>query len=62
VSGEAQQPATPKLAVTAQEAAAMLSISVRTIWREVQSGRLRIKRQGKRVLFPVKWLQEWLEQ
>jgi excisionase family DNA binding protein len=62
VSGEAQQPAAPKLAVTAQEAATMLSISVRTIWREVQAGRLRIKRQGKRVLFPVKWLQEWLEQ
>jgi excisionase family DNA binding protein len=56
-------PAEPKkLAVDVNEAAKLLSISVRTVWREVDEGRLKVKRVGSRVVFSVKALQEWLEQ
>jgi excisionase family DNA binding protein len=51
-----------KLAVDVNEAAKLLSISVRTVWREVDEGRLKVKRVGSRVVFSVKALQEWLEQ
>jgi len=50
-----------KLAVTVDEAAAMLGISRSHAWRLIWSGELSSKRLGRRVLVPVRALQRLLD-
>jgi excisionase family DNA binding protein len=49
-----------RLAYSVKEAGAALGVSARTIVREVQRGRLRAARVGRRVLIPAEALTEFL--
>jgi excisionase family DNA binding protein len=49
------------LAVTRQQAAQMLNISVTEIDDERRSGRLQARRHGRKVLIPVAELRRWVE-
>jgi len=49
------------IAVTRQEAARMLSISVTEIDDERRAGRLSARRHGRKVLIPIAELQRWLD-
>jgi excisionase family DNA binding protein len=51
----------PKLAVSPEEAAAMLSMSRDHFDRHVRDD-LRVVRAGRRVLVPVRELERWVEQ
>lgn len=53
------QPA-PRLALSAPEAAAALSISERTLRSETTAGRVPHVRIGGRIVYPVAELQQWL--
>lgn len=50
----------PRLLVNLDEAAAMLSISARSVQRLVESGQLKGVRLGGRRLFPVKELESFV--
>ena len=49
------------LAVTRQQAAQILNISVTEIDDERRSGRLQARRHGRKVLIPVAELRRWLD-
>lgn len=51
-----------RLAMTAKEAAKHLSIGERTLWSLTNTGEIPHVRIGKRVLYPVHLLREWLEE
>jgi hypothetical protein len=52
---------TPPLAVSVREAARLLSISERSAWSAVKSGRLQSCRLGKRVIVPVSSIEALLQ-
>jgi len=49
------------LVVSAREAANLLGVSPRTIWSLTASGELPHARIGRRVVYPVAELEQWLE-
>lgn len=49
-----------RLALTPAEAARALGIGVRLLWSETNQGRIPHLRVGRRVLYPIAELEEWL--
>lgn len=49
-----------KLMLTPREAAASLSISERTLWTLTQEGRIKVKRIGRSVRYPIDVLREFV--
>ncbi len=49
-----------RLAYSVDDAAALVSVGTRTIYREIAAGRLRIAKLGKRTLVPAEALNDWL--
>lgn len=49
-----------KLMLTPREAAASLSISERTLWTLTQEGRIKVKRIGRSVRYPMDVLREFV--
>ena len=54
------EPAAISLALDAPQAAAALGIGTRTLWALTRAGRVPHVRIGRRVLYPVHLLQQWL--
>ena len=52
----------PKIAYTIQEAMQMTSLSRTTLWAAVKKGKLKCIRVGRRVLFTLQALEEFLVQ
>jgi excisionase family DNA binding protein len=50
-----------RLALSVAEAAKMLGISRSTLYAEIASGRIEIKKAGKRTLIPVDAARRWLD-
>jgi len=50
----------PKLALTAKEAAAALSLGERTLWALTNSGEIPSVRMGRKLLYPTHLLIEYL--
>jgi predicted DNA-binding transcriptional regulator AlpA len=53
-------PATPRLALRARDAARALGISERLLWDLTKRGEIPCTRIGRCVVYPVHLLQEWL--
>lgn len=51
-----------KLALSLAEAAKMLSISPRHLQNLTKTGEIRCRKAGRRVLYPLRELQAWLNQ
>lgn len=49
------------LAYGPRDAAKALGISERLLWTITKAGKIPYRRIGKRILYPVRLLQEWLE-
>jgi excisionase family DNA binding protein len=49
-----------RLALGVEEAAKALGISSRTLWTLTKKGKVPCRRVGRRVLYPVELLREWL--
>lgn len=56
------QDCTRKLTVSAKEAAVMLGISPRTLWGLTNASQVPHVKVGRRVLYPVEALEEWVRQ
>lgn len=54
-------PKIDRLAVSVKEAAVMLSVSERSIWRLAEQGELKRLMVGSRVLFPIASLQSFID-
>lgn len=50
------------LAVSRQDAAALLGISERLLWTMTNAGKIPHVRIGSRVLYPVEALRQWLDE
>ena len=48
------------IALSVTEAAAAVGLSKPMIWAEISSGRLKVRRVGRRVLVPLRAINEWL--
>jgi excisionase family DNA binding protein len=51
----------PTLALSPRGAARALGISERLLWAKTKAGEIPHRRIGKRILYPVHLLREWLE-
>ena len=52
----------PRMAVSIQEAAGMISIGANTLRRHIKRGRIRASKVGRRVLIQVKELERFLNE
>ena len=52
----------PKLVFTIEETCQLLSLSRTTIWKLVKSKKLKVCRVGRRVLFTLQAIQDFLDQ
>lgn len=50
----------PKLALTAQEAAAAMGIGTRLLWQLTNAGEIPAAKIGRRVVYPVRELEDYL--
>jgi excisionase family DNA binding protein len=50
-----------KLCYSIGDAAALLSVGRRTLYREISAGRIATAKMGKRTLVPTEALRAWLE-
>ena len=63
-SGEYTRPRPPSPWLTVKDAAARARCGIKTIYREVEAGRLRAARIGGRreLRLKAEWIDQWLEQ
>lgn len=60
VKGEQQATASDVLALNTREAAQALGISARTLWTHTKSGEIPHLCLGRRILYPVDALRDWM--
>jgi len=51
----------PPLAVDVKTAAQLLGLSQRSIWKLVERGELRVRKAGRRVIFPIAAINDFLD-
>ena len=61
-SSDSQSLCSLRLSVGVKEAAFLLGISERSLWSLTKSGAVRSKKIGRRVVYRISWLLEYLEQ
>lgn len=49
-----------RLCYSVDDAATLMSVGKRSIYREIKSGRLRVAKMGKRTLVPADAISDWL--
>lgn len=61
IKSDATSSTTPKLTLSAREAAEALGIGERTLWAKTNCGEIPHIRIGRRVLYPIHLLHEWID-
>jgi excisionase family DNA binding protein len=50
-----------RLCYSVDDAATLMSVGKRSLYREIASGRIKVAKMGKRTLVPAGAIQDWLE-